>query len=81
MNAEKNTNTDLDNLYQDYWVIHSSMIDKGHSLIEIAAILVAQSMSIYKTVLDDSEYNKMIDSISNSRDKVIELKPEQGHYH
>ena len=81
MNAEKNTNTDLDNLYQDYWVIHSSMIDKGHSPIEIAAILDAQSMSIYKTVLDDSEYNKMIDSISNSRDKVIELKPEQGHYH
>lgn len=81
MNDARNIDTDLDALYQDYWSIHSSMIDKGHSPIEIAAILVAQSLSIYKTVLDNSEYNKMVDSISDSRDKVKELNPEQGYYH
>lgn len=81
MNDVKDTNIDLDTLYQDYWSIHSSMIDKGHSPIEIAAVLVAQSLSIYKTVLDISEYHKMVDSISDSRDKVKELNLEQGHYH
>jgi len=81
MNDARNIDTDLDALYQDYWSIHSSMIDKGHSPIEIAAILVAQSLSIYKTVLDNSEYNKMVDSISDSRDKVKELNPDQGYYH
>lgn len=81
MKDEKNTDTDLDSLYQDYWSIHSSMMDKGHSPIEIAAILVAQSLSIYKTVLDNSEYHKMVDSISASRDNVKELNPEQEHYH
>ena len=57
------------------------MIDKGHSPLEIAAILVAQSMSIYKTVLDYNEYDKMVDSISEQRYNVKELIPEQGHYH
>jgi hypothetical protein len=71
----------LEDLYQDYWAMHSSMIDKGHSPIEIAAILVAQSMSIYKTVLDVEEYNKMVDSISNMRDQVKILSPDQGNYH
>ncbi len=81
MNDAKHTDSNLDDLYQDYWAIHSQMIDKGHSPIEIAAILVAQSLSIYKTVLDNSEYHKMIDSISDMRDRVKILAPEQGHYH
>lgn len=71
----------LDELYQNYWAIHSQMIDKGHSPLEIAAILVAQSMSIYKTMLDSEEYDDMVDSISNMRYNVKELKPDQGHYH
>lgn len=71
----------LEDLYQDYWAIHAQMIDKGHSPLEIAAILVAQSMSIYKTVLDYDEYDKMVDSISNQRYNVKELTQDQGSYH
>ena len=71
----------LEDLYQDYWAIHAQMIDKGHSPLEIAAILVAQSMSIYKTVLDYDEYDKMVDSISDQRYNVKELTQDQGSYH
>ena len=71
----------IEDLYQDYWAIHAQMIDKGNSPIEIAAVLVAQAMSMYKTVLDADEYDKMVDSISNLRYNVKELKPEEGHYH
>lgn len=71
----------LDELYQDYWAIHSQMIEKGHNPLEIAAILVAQSMSIYKTVLDTDDYDKMVDDISNMRYNVKELTPDQGNYH
>jgi hypothetical protein len=75
-------NTDsIDELYQDYWAVHAQMISKGHSPLEIAAILVAQSMSIYKTVLDSKDYDKMVDDISKMRYNVKELTPEQGHYH
>jgi len=71
----------LQNLYQDYWAYHASMIDKEHDPMEIAAILVAQAMSIYKTILDPDEYNSMIDSISESRDKVQRLEPSDGVLH
>lgn len=82
MNTNINEASDkLDNLYQDYWAFHASMIDKEHNPMEIAAILVAQALSIYKTILDPDEYNSMVDSISDSRDKVQELKIEQGVLH
>lgn len=71
----------IDDLYQEYWTYHAAMLDKGHSPLEIAAILTAQSMSIYKTVLDAGEYDKMVDSISDMRYNVKELTLEQGHYH
>jgi hypothetical protein len=71
----------IEDLYQEYWIIHSAMIDKGNSPLEIAAILVAQSMSIYKTVLDSDDYDKMVDDISRLRYNVKELTQEQGNYH
>jgi hypothetical protein len=74
-------NDTIDDLYQDYWAIHAQMIDKGHAPLEIAAILVAQSMSIYKTILDNEDYDKMVDDISRLRYNVKEIKQEQGHYH
>ena len=81
MQSTDNLDDGIENLYQEYWVFHSAMIDKGYSPLEVAAILVAQSMSIYKTVLDAKEYDKMVDSISDMRYNVKELKPEEGKYH
>ena len=72
---------ELESLYEDYWTHHATMIDKGYTALEIAAVLVAQSMSIYKTVLDEEQYNMMVDSISDMRYNVKELKPNQGKYH
>ena len=71
----------LENLYQDYWAFHASMIDKDHSPIAIAAILVAQALSIYKTVLEEDEYNSIVDSISDKRDKVTKLTSDMGVLH
>jgi hypothetical protein len=77
-----NEETDqLENLYQDYWAFHASMIDKDHSPIAIAAILVAQALSIYKTVLEEDEYNSIVDSISDKRDKVTKLTSDTGVLH
>jgi hypothetical protein len=78
-------NTDINNqeineLYQEYWAIHAKMIDKDHNPLEIAAILMAQSLSMYKTILDADDYNQMVDSISDLRDKVQELTPDQQYY-
>lgn len=83
MNSNINNQSDdeLETLYQDYWAFHASMIDKEHNPIEIAAILVAQALSIYKTMLTTDEFNKMVDSISDSRELVQKLNPEIGVLH
>jgi hypothetical protein len=38
--------------------------------MEVAAIMVAQALSIYKTVLTEDEYHKMIDYIHDRKDEV-----------
>ena len=80
-NTNNETTDQLQTLYQDYWAFHASMIDKEHSPMEIAAILVAQALTLYKTVLDEDEYNSMVDSISDSRDKITKLTPDMGVVH
>jgi len=81
MDMISDDNNELENLYQNYWAFHASMIEKEHNPIEIAAILVAQAMSIYKTVLSPEDYNNIVDSISNSRDKVQQLEVGLGVLH
>jgi hypothetical protein len=77
-----NEKTDqLENLYQDYWTFHATMIDKDHSPLAIAAILMTQALSIYKTVLEEDEYNSIVDSISDKRDRVTKLTPDMGVLH
>ena len=78
MNTDSD-NQELSDLYQDYWAIHAKMLDE-HGPLEIAAILLAQSLSIYKTVLDHNEFNQMVDSISDLRDQVQKLDPHTGYY-
>lgn len=70
----------LDQLYHSYWEVHNEKMNT-HSPLEIAAILMAQSLSIYKTVLDEDEYNRMVDSISDLRDSVKEIPQSASQYH
>lgn len=80
MNGDNDSNNGLNDLYQDYWAMHAQNMD-SHSPLEIAAVLLAQAMSIYRTVLDDDDYNKMVDDISRMRGDVKILTPEDQHYH
>jgi hypothetical protein len=48
----------------------------------VAGVYMAQAMRFYKTFLSDEDYNDMIDTISESRDKIKPLEiPEQGTLH
>jgi hypothetical protein len=70
----------LDELYHSYWEVHNEKMN-SHSPLEIAAILMTQSLTIYKTVLDEDDYNRMIDSISDLRDRVKEIPQSASIYH
>jgi len=62
-------NDNLQELYTRYMQFTELMIEDNKPL-EIAATMMAQALSIYKTVLNEEDYNSMVDSISDSRDKV-----------
>jgi hypothetical protein len=41
-----------------------------HGAMEVAAIMMAQALTIYKSAMSEEDYNRMVDNISSSRDKV-----------
>jgi hypothetical protein len=59
----------LQELYDKYLDFTVSMITDGNTL-SVAAIMMAQALSIYKTALNEEEYNAIVDNISSSRDQV-----------
>jgi hypothetical protein len=70
-NQLKATMTDkkLQRLYEQYLEFTDHMCSE-HGPLEVAAIMMAQSLTIYKSALSEEEYNLMVDNISNSRNKV-----------
>ncbi len=71
MDADKQ----LQNCYQLYWDLTAKLYENGTAPAALAGIMVAQAMSIYKTIMSDEDFNRMVDSISAMRDKV---KPIEG---
>ena len=61
-------------LYKDLmeFVAEKTLTD-GHSGLEIAAVLAAQALTIYKTILSESEFNEIMLEIYNSRDRIRKL--------
>ena len=42
----------------------------GYNAAEIAAVITLMGLRIYRTTLEDADYNAMVDSISLLRDKI-----------
>jgi hypothetical protein len=65
----------LEELYQEMLAITNDMVEE-YGGMEVAAIMMAQALSIYRTGLDEIDYNKMVDSISANRTKVRKFTPD-----
>jgi hypothetical protein len=63
------SNDKLQRLYDSYLEFTDHMVGE-YGAMEVAAIMMAQALSIYRSGLADDDYNRMVDSISASRDKV-----------
>jgi hypothetical protein len=59
----------LQELYDNYLDFTVGMINE-HDAMSVAAIMMAQALSIYKTAMSDEDYNNIVDNISSSRDQV-----------
>lgn len=56
-------------IYGKYMAFNSVMLE-SHRPLEIAAIMMTQALSIYKTILSEEDYQKMVDNISEMRNRV-----------
>jgi hypothetical protein len=62
--------TRLEDLYHAQVKVVAQLTGAGYSPMEIAAILARVALQIYKTTLNDNDYNQIVDFISSSRDEV-----------
>lgn len=67
----------MERIYNDFFTLVNSELAAGQDPLEIAAAMTAISMSIYRTVLEDDDYQRMIDSVSDSRDRIRPIQTQQ----
>jgi hypothetical protein len=65
---------ELEMIYAEMLDFTSHMVAE-HGAMEVAGVMMAQALSIYKTGLDEIDFNSMVDSISSSRAKVQKFTP------
>ena len=63
------TDDKLQQLYNSFLEFADDMCT-DHGPMEVAAVMMAQSLTIYKSAMSDEDYNRMVDSISASRSQV-----------
>ena len=62
----------VEELYNKYMAFNQIMLEE-HSSLEIASILVIQGLTFYKTIMDEEDYQKIVQSIYDRRDQVKTL--------
>ena len=65
---------DIDEIYSTIADLAVSL-SMEHSALSIAAVLNAVSMSIYKTALSESDYDKMCETIFDLRHEIQTFQP------
>ena len=66
--TDKNQHS-IEDLYSKYLQFTSVMME-DYKDIEIAGIMITQALSIYKTVLEEEDYQRMVNSIYERRNDV-----------
>jgi len=59
----------LQQLYSNFLEFADHMSGE-YGAMEVAAIMMTQALTIYKSALSEEEYNRMVDSISAMRDQI-----------
>jgi hypothetical protein len=63
------TDKDLENMYQEYLDFNGKMIEQ-YDALSVAAVMMAQALSIYKTVLSEEDFDNIVDTMSDTRENV-----------
>ena len=64
----------MQTLYNNYLEFTDLMI-REHDAMEAAGIMMAISLSIYKTSMNENDYYRIVDSIVASKDRIQTFDP------
>lgn len=67
--------TKLEEAYAETLKFADTMVGK-YGAIETASVMSAVSLTLYKTVLPEDDFNSLMDTISESRDDVKSFNPQ-----
>jgi hypothetical protein len=70
-------------VYESYLRITNGLIESDHDPLMLAAVLSTIGLSIYRTMLNETDYDLMIDAIGDFKDqiKMFENSSPKGHLH
>jgi len=63
------TDKDLERMYQEYLDFNGKQIEQ-YDTLSVAAVMMAQALSIYKTVLSEEDFDDIVDTMSDNREQV-----------
>jgi hypothetical protein len=63
----------IEEIYAKLWTVISEL-SEHYTPLEVAGVMTAQAMTIYKTMLSPEEFEMMTESIYVSRDKIKKLE-------
>jgi hypothetical protein len=70
---------DLSLLYDRYWNVTLVAVDTNE-VLAVAAVMLSQALTLYRTALSENDYDRIIESISELKDRVKILGNEPaGH--
>ncbi len=69
MSLIDNNNRSTEVLYKKYMSFNDIMLEE-YGPLEIAAVMTIQGLTFYRSFLSEEDYQKMIQSIYDQRDKV-----------
>jgi hypothetical protein len=71
MSTIKTSDDELMAIEISYGELTRKFAEEGINLFACAAVMTKLAFMIYKTSLNDEDYNSMINSISDSRDQIM----------
>lgn len=69
----------LEYIYNEILMVMERLLKEDHDALAIAAVLASQAMGLYKTVLSEKDYDRMITSIVDKKDNVQPFEARSLH--
>lgn len=66
---------ELKSAYADSLFFVNQMLD-NYDAIVLSAVLLSITMSLYRTILPDPDFDQMIDSVAEAKDKIQPFRPQ-----